>query len=150
MHIYCVRHGDYVQGDSDGERCLSKKGEEETSRIAGYLKQHNVTPKFIWHSNMLRACQTATIIASNFAAAQVVERSDMTPLDHTEGLAEEINKLNVDIILVGHLPFLPKLASVLLYDAENKNSFCMKPSSVLCLEREEAWQVDWLIWPEMI
>lgn len=60
-------------------------------------------------------------------------------------------------MIVGHMPFLSKLASFLVYEEENKESFLFSPGSVLCLgqienegESHQFWNVQWMINSELI
>jgi phosphohistidine phosphatase len=55
-------------------------------------------------------------------------------------------------MLVGHLPFLEKLASFLVCGDAGANAVLFRYSAILCLEKKESgrWAVDWVIKPEMV
>ena len=57
-----------------------------------------------------------------------------------------------DLMIVGHLPFLEKLASFLICGDEGSKAVVFRYSAVLCLERTGPgrWAVDWLLKPEMV
>lgn len=55
-------------------------------------------------------------------------------------------------MIVAHLPFLSKLASLLLTGSESASTVAFKQGGIVCLERFEGqrWQVDWMIIPELL
>jgi len=55
-------------------------------------------------------------------------------------------------MIVGHLPFLEKLASFLVCGDEGAKAVMFRYSAIVCLEKKESgrWAVDWIIKPEMI
>ena len=55
-------------------------------------------------------------------------------------------------MIVGHLPFLEKLASFLVCGDEGTKAVMFRYSAILCLEKKESgrWAVDWVIKPEMV
>jgi phosphohistidine phosphatase len=56
-----------------------------------------------------------------------------------------------NIMLVGHLPHLGKLASLLLCGDENAGLISFRMGGALCLERDGAgkWSVQWMIIPDL-
>jgi|TARA_B100001971_G_C17748411_1_gene314191 phosphohistidine phosphatase len=58
-----------------------------------------------------------------------------------------------DTIIVGHLPFMSKLASRLVTGNEDETVVHFKPGSVACIERGEnggGWTVQWFLRPELL
>ena len=55
-------------------------------------------------------------------------------------------------MIVGHLPFLADLASVLIADDESAETVTLPTVAVLCLERTEPrnWRVCWMMIPELL
>jgi phosphohistidine phosphatase len=55
-------------------------------------------------------------------------------------------------MLVGHMPFMARLASVLLAGDAVTLTVSFRPGSVVCLEEgdDEAWDIAWMIRPELI
>jgi len=55
-------------------------------------------------------------------------------------------------MIVGHLPFLEKLASFLVCGDERAKAVMFRYSAVACLDRNESgrWAVDRVIKPEMV
>ena len=122
MRLYLIRHGISLPEEKDPEKSLSQEGKEQTQKIAEFLKTKSVKVDAIWHSPKLRAIQTAQIISKSIFCPEIQERDDLNPLDSVEKFPEEIQSLNKDFMIVGHLPFLQKLASLLLSGSE-KNQF---------------------------
>jgi hypothetical protein len=55
-------------------------------------------------------------------------------------------------MLVGHLPFLEKLTSLLLCGNEKTRLVLFRYGAIVCLEQREdkGWGVRWILTPEMI
>jgi len=55
-------------------------------------------------------------------------------------------------MIVGHLPFLGKLASLLLTGCESANTVAFKQGGIVCLSRSELkqWQINWMVTPEIL
>lgn len=121
--------------------------------VARFMGQGSIAVAGIMHSGKLRARQTAEILAKQLApniALQINE--NISPLDLPTDVAEEIGQWQDDILLVGHLPHLAKLVSLLLTDQEIPAIVSFNPGAVACLEKSEgkAWLLNWLISPDMI
>jgi phosphohistidine phosphatase len=56
-----------------------------------------------------------------------------------------------DVIIVGHLPFLQKFASLLITSSESSEVVKFKQGGVVCLERTNSqWSVAWMVVPELL
>jgi phosphohistidine phosphatase len=153
MGLYLVQHGEAVPDTVDPNRPLTPKGKADVIKIAGFLKR-KINVDIIWHSTKLRARETAEL----FAEALIPEHG----LAEKEGLApnDPVNKIKEDILIrkhehlmiVGHLPFLIKLASLLLAGSESANSVIFRNAGVVCLEQTDKrnWAVAWNVIPELI
>jgi phosphohistidine phosphatase len=145
MKLYLIQHGLAFPKAKDPERPLSVQGETQTHRTAEYLKSRSIEVNAIWHSTKLRAAQTAEIIAAAIACGNRLARDDMNPNDPVKKFPEEILGSKMEIMMVGHLPFLQKLAGRLLTGSEESDIIAFKSSGVLCLDYDEKWQIDWLV-----
>ncbi|MDH4217893.1 MAG: phosphohistidine phosphatase SixA [Candidatus Aminicenantes bacterium] len=148
MKLYLIQHGLALAKEEDPERPLSTQGKAQTQRTAEYLKSRSIKVDTIWHSTKLRAVQTAEIIAEVLPCGKIQARDDMNPLDTVEKLPEEILASNKDIMIIGHLPFLQKLADRLLTGSEESKIIAFKNSGVVSLDYGEECQIDWLVSPE--
>lgn len=148
MKLYLIQHGLALAKEEDPERPLSTHGKAQTQRTAEYMKSRSIKVETIWHSTKLRAVQTAEIIAEALACGKIQARDDMNPLDAVDKLPGEILASNKDIMIIGHLPFLQKLADRLLIGSEESGIIAFKNSGVVSLDYDEKWKIDWLVSPE--
>lgn len=151
MKLYLIQHGEAKTEIEDPERSLTLKGEQEVRKVSNVAKMLNIFVPKIYHSGKLRAKQTAEILGE--ALKTSVEQSDgLNPLDNFKPWSERISKSTEDIMIVGHLPFLEKLASYLLCGDENARLILFRYGAIVCLEQKEdkGWAVKWILTPEMI
>lgn len=113
MIVYLVRHGEAVPEEADPKRPLSAKGRNEVEGTARELRGEGAKIDEIWHSEKLRAKQTAQIIARDLGVKRVVEKKGLKPDDPAAPIAELIRQSSKPILIAGHLPFIPKLVSLL-------------------------------------
>ena len=119
MHAYLVRHGEAEREEVDPERHLTDRGAEEVRRIAtDALEELDVRPARVLHSGKARARQTAEIWSS-LVDAGVAEADGLAPNDDPSIWAARLQEGTDDVMLVGHLPHLERLAGFLVTgDAE--------------------------------
>ncbi len=150
MRLYLIQHGLSLPEEKDPEKPLSPEGKEQTQKIAEFLKTKSLKVDSIWHSPKSRAIQTAEIISNSIFCSEIRERNDLNPLDPVEKFPDEIKSLNKNLMIVGHLPFFQKLASLLLSGSETNQFISFKNSGVVCLESTNIWKIVWMITPELI
>jgi len=150
MKLYLIQHGIALPEEKDPEKSLSPEGKEETQRTAEFLKTKNIEVDAVWHSPKLRAIQTAQIIVNSILFSETKERDDLNPLDPVENFPEEIKSSNKNLMIVGHLPFLQKLASLLLSGSDTNQFISFKNSGVVCLEYTDTWKIAWIVTPALL
>ena len=150
MRLYLIQHGIALPEEKDPEKSLSPEGKEETQRAAEFLKTKNIEVDAVWHSPKLRAIQTAQIIVNSIVCSEIKERDDLNPLDSVENFPKEIKSSNKNLMIIGHLPFLQKLASLLLSGSETNQFISFKNSGVVCLEYTDTWKIAWIIIPVLL
>ena len=153
MKLYLVRHGEAVDASADPERPLSAYGKDDVGKVARFLCGAGLTEATVYHSDKLRARQTAVIIASAlYPDAEVTERQGLAPNDPVAEWLAELSAHASDLMLVGHLQFMGRLASLLLTGKETAEAVHLRTAGVLCLERlaENAWAVEWMVDPSLI
>ena len=153
MNLYLVQHGEAVPEEADPSRPLTSKGSQDVQKAAAFLKPILTGPISIFHSGKLRALQTAGIIAGFLGpGCQVQQEENLSPGDPVQPWVEKIKEETTDLMIVGQLPFLGKLASSLLTGSESKNPLAFRQGGVVCLQRKEGrpWQVDWMIIPDIL
>jgi phosphohistidine phosphatase len=150
MRLYLVQHGEATSKEVDPNRPLTKKGKEDISRMADFLKKKGIRIIATWHSEKLRAIQTAHILGEA-VSSEIIKQEGLAPNDPVDKWLEELNTGVKDIMIVGHLPFLQKLASLLLVGNESSQVITFRRGGVVCLEREEGkWSLVWMLPPEIV
>jgi phosphohistidine phosphatase len=150
MEIYLVQHADAKPKEQDHERPLNEKGEEEAERVAEGLGKVGIRAKTIMHSGKLRAKQTAEIFARHVGPSEVEEMPGIAPLDGPEAAREFLESAKEPVMIVGHLPHLSRLASLLIIQNPEHETVAFRMGGALCLEGEAgAWKVKWMLTPEI-
>jgi phosphohistidine phosphatase len=138
MRLYLVQHGKAKPKEEDPDRSLTETGILETERIATFLKSIRLAVAAIWDSGKTRAAQTAEILASALSPKNgVVHRDNLSPNDPVRPTIERLSSVHEDMMIVGHLPHLGKLASALLIGNEEADVVAFRNSGIVCLERDE-------------
>jgi phosphohistidine phosphatase len=151
MRLYLMQHGEARSEAEDPERSLTIRGEEETKKISDAAKRLGIRPSKIYHSGKKRAEQTAGIIVGAFDLSVQLGQG-LNPNDDIRPWAERISRETEDLMIVGHLPFLEKLASFLVCGDEGAKAVMFRYSAMVCLEKKESgrWSVDRVIKPDMV
>lgn len=152
MQVYLVRHGEALDQTEDTARPLSTKGESNIRLLSELLSQRfKIIPGHIYHSPRLRAAQTASIISENLPLAPAqTETGGLSPMDDPNHWAERLELADKDTMLVGHLPHLSRLASLLLLYDTSKEILNFTPGTAVCLEKAGRWRVKWMISPDIL
>ncbi|HSV43295.1 MAG TPA: phosphohistidine phosphatase SixA [Candidatus Bathyarchaeia archaeon] len=146
MKLFLVRHGDYVSADP--AHPLSLKGVQDIENIGGYLKNDGVHVSQIWHSPKSRAVQTANIINDILNGGEKKERQDLLPNAHPQQVIEDLQSQEHDVLIVSHLPFIPRLVLRLLQQ-EDGQLFLFPMASVARLDfSKPAWLLEEIITPD--
>jgi phosphohistidine phosphatase len=150
MKLYLIRHAEARSEEEDPERDLTEEGVRTVQKMAGYLQNPEVA--VIWHSGKKRAGHTAEILSGCFRSSGGVEvHSGLSPNDDVRKTADELSGRTDDTAIVGHLPFLSRLASLLLTGRRKSEVVEFTCGSVLCMEREEEdWRIRWFLTPEAL
>ncbi len=151
MKLYLVQHGEAISEEVDPQRPLTEKGFAEVSKMARFARATGCRAPMIWHSGKLRARQTADLLARALQSEEgVQERGGLAPSDPIEPMLEELAARQADLMVVGHLPFLAKLASMLLCGSFS-DMIAFQPGGILCMERgpDHRWRLAWMATPEL-
>ncbi|OQX91569.1 MAG: phosphohistidine phosphatase SixA [candidate division Zixibacteria bacterium 4484_95] len=149
MKLYLMRHGKANPENIDPGKSLSDVGEKDVTRLAESIGYLDIRVEQIWHSEKKRAKQTAEIISAAVKPQKgLVEKSGLLPNDQVTRVAKEIIAINADLMLVGHLPFMSKLASYLLSGDEDTCAIDFSAGAVACFEYDKGrWTLCWLVYP---
>ncbi len=150
MKLYLVQHGNCVSKDVDADRPLSEQGHGDIERVARFIKPLNISAK-VWHSGKTRAMQTAEMLSAAMTVDGQVEAVEgLSPNDDVADVKYRVDSSDKDIMLVGHLPFMSRLASLLLTGDENKDAVKFVQGSVVCLSNDDGWSVEWMVTPSIV
>ena len=153
MRAYLVQHGKAKSKEEDSSRSLTAQGIEESTRISEFLSKSGLSVSLVKHSGKTRAQQTAAILAQGVPGNPEIEPSEgLSPLDDPQPVADFLTQTSHDVMLVGHLPHLRRLASLLLTQEPDRNPVNFQNSGVVCLERAEdrSWSLGWAITPDLL
>ncbi len=143
MKIFLVQHADAVPKEADAERPLSEKGKAQAKRAADFLKKIPFYPDIILHSDKKRSIETAEVICFALGGVRMELRERMGPNDDIAAIQSEITASKKSIMVVGHQPFLGKLASALLGAVDGRQVVDIANASPLILARAgDAFVVD--------
>lgn len=160
MKLYLLRHGDAGERDasnytSDAARALTSKGIKRTRQLANSLRQMEITFDVILSSPLIRAHQTADIIARSLGLEKQLRIAPALAPEHslTEVIAliESIPAKTGALLLIGHEPGLSHLISLLCTGGTNLG-LTLKKGGLCRLELSEVKSgqcatLEWLLSP---
>ena len=144
--LYLVHHADAVGAEADPQRPLSMAGRAHADALALKAAERGVKPAAIWHSGKLRAKQTAEAFwrACNPLAEFSAVRG-LQPTDPPQWIRDRIPSERRDLMLVGHMPNLPKLLGLLLTESPDA-PLDFPQHGIVALELEgDRWVERWRI-----
>jgi phosphohistidine phosphatase len=147
MEVYLVQHADSKSKEEDPERPITDKGRADAQKVAARIATY-VKVNAVLHSPKKRARQTAEIFASSLDSA-LKEVEGLKPLDDPRIAAHLIGGMEESVMLVGHLPHLSALASLLIAGDETTDAIAFRNSAVVCIAKEEKWRIKWILTPEI-
>jgi len=153
MRLYLTQHGLALAKDVDSDRPLSEQGREDIQRLGDFLNKSSLRVEQVIHSGKTRAEQTAAILAVTLLPdGQPQIRAGLSPEDPLESLSAELAFWSADTLIVGHLPYVGRLASLLLVSDPDRPTLAFRPGSMACIERDAAghWTLLWMIRPELL
>jgi phosphohistidine phosphatase len=151
MQLYLVQHGPALSEDQDPTRPLSKVGLHLAKRSAAHAARLGVRVSEIRHSDKLRAAQTAREFEAALAAPRR-ETEGLHPNDDVSRLRRDVQSLDDNLLIVGHLPFLVRLAAALLCQDESMPVVAFQQAGIVRLDRDEGgrWSLMWAIPPDIM
>ncbi len=153
MKLYLVQHAKAASKETDPQRPLTEEGRRDIQKVAAFIKSLNLSVDYLWHSGKNRAQQTAEILAEVVEVKkEMAAHEGLSPNDNVTVSKDELISGRKDIMIVGHLPFLPKLASLLLTNSESSNTVAFKNGGIVCLNcsDDNQYQLQWMIIPELL
>jgi phosphohistidine phosphatase len=148
--LLLVHHGDAVGPDVDPMRPLSRVGLAASTALAAEAASRGVKPELIWHSGKIRAIQTAQLFraaCNPLAALKAVH--GLLPGDPPQWIRDQLLGDRRSILLVGHMPQLPGLLSLLRGESPSDAAPDFPLNGCVALEASgEFWKEVWRLKPE--
>ena len=150
--LYLVQHGEAATEAEDPARPLTERGQQGVARVARAVARFGLEVAIVAHSGKLRARQTAELLAATLRPTPaVVERAGLGPNDDPGDARRLAEQASVPTMLVGHLPHLSRLASLLLVGDLAREIIAFHMGGIVCLSRREGrWRLSWALTPEII
>jgi phosphohistidine phosphatase len=136
MELLVIRHAtaeDESPGVDDAHRELTKDGKKEMKRAAAGLKTLVDAIDVLAASPLVRAQQTAEIVAKAYGHLSVETVEELTPASDPRALADWLSRsASTNIVaVVGHEPHLGKLVTWLMTGAGNSRVEMKKAGAAL-------------------
>lgn len=150
MRLYLMRHGQADHGSPDELRALSERGALDVQAVATYLAGQNIKLSRVYHSTLVRAAQTADIMASILHPQHAPEQRDgIEPWGNIDEFVSLADSFTQDTLVCGHEPFMGQAVRAL--QTGESDYIHIKTATVIAFERTaEGWVLKWLINPKMI
>jgi phosphohistidine phosphatase len=152
MNIYLAQHGNALDKQVDPDRPLSESGVADVQLMAGFLIGRMHADRIV-HSGKTRARQTAELLGVSVSPGVAPEMVDgIAPNDPVEAFAEQLASWEGNILVVGHLPFLARLVTLLIGGDPDTPVVTYQPGSIVHLtsDDEDGWRISWMITPELL
>jgi phosphohistidine phosphatase len=145
VYAYLVRHGDAVAEMDDPKRPLSVKGRQNVYRTSHLAHRRNIQISAIYHSGILRAFETAQILAEILAPPLGLHlHAGLLPEDDPAIVKAELDLMDHPIAVVGHLPHLNRLAALLTSGDSKRAVVEFLPAMMVGFEKQNhQWKITW-------
>jgi phosphohistidine phosphatase len=120
VQVFLIRHAEAAQETlamRDPHRHLTPAGRGQARALGDRLRWHDCTPTHIWSSPLVRAIQTAELVASGLGCDLAIETLPaLAPDENPRTVASALAALPHDasVILVGHEPGLSAVGALLV------------------------------------
>ena len=153
MALFLVQHGESLPKEEDPNQGLSRQGIKETEAMAAIAAEQNIQVSRIVHSGKKRALQTAEIFMKALEPEDgIMKGHGLAPLDDVTAFAATLDG-EENVMIVGHLPFMERLASYLVAGMVEKRIIRFQNSGIICLASDDAaesWFISWALFPRSV
>jgi len=130
MKLLIMRHGEAGWHTQDDQRELTDAGRQQVARVAALLAESDSRPELIWCSPLVRARQTAAIVAERLNCP-IEEKLFITPDDDPARCLDALLANTASpLLLVSHMPLVGSLTSLLI-DGHRRGAAFMTAQAVL-------------------
>ena len=117
MQLYLVRHAEAAEGEPDELRPLTPAGREQARSLGTRLRDSGVQPDTILTSPLLRARETAALLADELGVEAVPEER-LAPGATADAVTSAVKGRGETVIVVAHQPDCSRVAAALSGGAE--------------------------------
>jgi phosphohistidine phosphatase len=120
VQVLLIRHAEAVDETlelRDPSRHLTMHGRTQATSLGDRMRWHDCTPTHIWTSPLVRAVQTAELVAAGLQAGiAVAVMPSLAPGENVRAVVAAIQALPDDacVVVVGHEPGLSAIGAVLV------------------------------------
>jgi phosphohistidine phosphatase len=154
MRLYLVQHAEAEPEEVNPDRPITSRGRADIERCALFASRGSmVSATALYHSGKTRARETAGVLAGHLKPERgTIESEGLLPNDDPAIWAGRLSQLHEDMMLVGHLPHLGRLASCLLCGDPARVVVEFTNACLLCMYRKDngEWSVQWMIIPGLL
>lgn len=156
MDIYLMQHGVATSEEEDPSRPLTPAGRVSVERVSARARLAGVRADRCVHSGKVRAEQTARILGEAVGAS-VQAHSGLNPSDPVRPVADWLaaqRRVSPEgaIIVVGHLPFLDRLVSLLVTGQDDVHAVRFQNAALVRLvpkDNAAGYSVAWILPPDL-
>lgn len=142
--IYLVHHSEAVGPEVEPQRPLSAAGRIHAEALAAAAVARGVKPEVIWHSGKLRARQTAEpFLRLCNPLAEFAAIRGLQPTDSPGSIKDLVTGETREILIVGHMPNLPRVLTLLVTGAESPPLSFPLHGAIALEATGERWTERW-------
>jgi phosphohistidine phosphatase len=120
VDVFLIRHAEAIDETlelRDPARHLTAAGRAQATSLGDRLRWHDCTPTHIWTSPLVRAVQTAELVATGLASTIAVEvMPALAPGESERSVLAAVQALPADacVLLVGHEPGMSGIGALII------------------------------------
>ena len=147
MQVFLIRHAEAVQETlalGDPHRHLTANGRRQARALGDRLRWHDCVPTHIWSSPLVRAVQTAELVASGLGCETAVAALPaLAPDDSPHDVVAALAALEADavVVLVGHEPGLSAVGALLV--GQREFASLAKAQAARIVDGALRWRFAW-------
>jgi phosphohistidine phosphatase len=151
VDLYLMQHGEARPEHEDPERPLTLHGREEVEHVAAVASRLDLGIAAVRHSGKLRARQTGEIVGRRLSPPPPLSvLAGLAPNDDPATAAAAIESAADTWLLVGHLPQLSRLLSLLVLDDASRAVAAFRMGALVALANGgDGWRLRWILTPEL-
>jgi phosphohistidine phosphatase len=152
VDVFLMQHGEAMPAELDPSRSLSEVGQRSVEMVSRHAAACGVRIERIVHSGKLRAVESALILGKVLGCADVRHVDGLSPDADVEAAAAALidPSGSGSLAIVGHLPFLDRLASTLVTGDPTAHVIAFRNAGLVKLvPAERGYAVAWAITPEV-